>query len=239
MVTHPAVRDVGFPHPPLTVEVEGSFACFTRPELKTERVSYPMMTPSAARGVLEAIFWRPEFDYRILAIEVLAPIRWFSIRRNETTKMASTDWVRKARQGQAERFDVAAPKHRDQRNTVCLRDVAYRIHAQVRLRPHADAPEAKYREQFRRRVERGACFSQPFLGTREFSADFGPASQREAIPHSEYLGVMLHSIDYSGQQESYRWFQAQLDNGVLPVPEHGLTPDEALTGTNSRSQKEV
>ena len=84
-----------YAHPPLTVEVEGPYACFTRPELKTERVSYPVMTPSAAKGVLEAIYWKPEFDYVITAIEVLSPIRWASVRRNEVTSTVTLDWVRR------------------------------------------------------------------------------------------------------------------------------------------------
>ncbi len=116
------------------VEV-GALACFTRPELKTERVSYPVMTPSAARGILEAIYWKPEFDYVITAIEVLRPIRWASIRRNEVTSMITLDWVRRAMADPTVRFDVEGD--RDQRNTVFLRDVAYRIRAQVRPRPHA------------------------------------------------------------------------------------------------------
>ena len=208
------------PHPPVAVEVEGPLACFTRPELKTERVSYPVMTPSAARGVLEAIYWKPEFDYVITAIEVLRPIRWASIRRNEVTSTVTLDWVRGAMADPAQRFDAAAD--RDQRNTVFLRDVAYRIHAQVRPRPHAGFPEAAYREQFRRRVDRGACFSQPFLGTRECSATFTKSTSRTPIPRIEDLGVMLHSIGYSGAGETYRWFHARLDSGVLHVPEHGI-----------------
>ena len=111
---------------------------FHAAELKTERVSYPVMTPSAARGVLEAIYWKPEFDYVITAIEVLAPIRWASVRRNEVTSVVTLDWVRGAMADPAQRFDVETD--RDQRNTVFLRDVAYRIHAQVRPRPHAGIP---------------------------------------------------------------------------------------------------
>ena len=182
------------PHPPIAVEVEGPLACFTRPELKTERVSYPVITPSAARGVLEAIYWKPEFDYVITTIDVLQPIRWASIRRNEVTSTVTLDWVRAAMADPAQRFDAAAD--RDQRNTVFLRDVAYRIHAQVRPRPHATCPDAAYRDQFRRRVDRGACFSQPFLGTRECSATFRKNTGQTPIALTEDLGVMLHSIVY-------------------------------------------
>jgi CRISPR-associated protein Cas5d len=225
------MSDRPYPHPPLVAEVDGPLACFTRPELKTERVSYPVMTPSAARGVLEAIYWKPEFDYVITAIEVLAPICWASIRRNEVSSVVTLDWIRRAMADPAQRFDAAAD--RDQRNTVFLRDVAYRINAQVRPRPHAGSPEAAYRDQFRRRVDRGACFSQPFLGTRECSATFGKAADRAPIPYTDDLGVMLHSIGYSDSGETYRWFHARLESGVLTVPEHGIE----LTTAGSRSER--
>jgi CRISPR-associated protein Cas5d len=209
-----------YQHPPLILEVRGPFACFTRPELKSERVSYPVMTPSAAKGVLEAIYWKPEFDYLITAIEVLRPIRWASVRRNEVTSMVTLDWVRKATTDATLRFDVEAD--RDQRNTVFLRDVAYRIRAQVRPRPHARQPEAAYREQFRRRVDKGACFSQPFLGTRECSADFSADTGQPPVAAAEDLGVMLHSIMYGPGGETYTWFDAQLEHGVMHVPERGM-----------------
>lgn len=211
-------------YPSMVVEVSGPYACFTRPELKTERVSYPVMTPTAAVGALAAIYWKPEFDYVITAIEVLEPIRFASIRRNEVNSMVTLDWVRKAMANATLRYDVE--DDRDQRNTVFLRDVAYRIHAQIRLREHADKPEAAYRAQFRRRVDKGACFTQPFLGARECSAAFGKATDRKPEPISEELGVMLHSIRYSDTGETYTWFPARLVNGVMEVPEQGidLTP---------------
>ncbi|WP_245657178.1 type I-C CRISPR-associated protein Cas5c [Herbidospora mongoliensis] len=217
MSTH---QHPNYQHPPLVVEVSGDLACFTRPELKAERFSYEVMTPSAARGILDAIFWKPEFDYAICRIEVLQPIRWLSIRRNEVKSVISEDWVRRAMVDPSLRYDVE--NDRDQRNTVALRDVAYRIYAQVRLRPHADSHEAKYREQFRRRVAKGACYSQPFLGTREFSARFGMPSSLKPINEDRELGVMLHSIGYEGANETYRWFLAKLDKGVLDVPLNGL-----------------
>ncbi|MDO5684113.1 MAG: type I-E CRISPR-associated protein Cas5/CasD, partial [Propionibacteriaceae bacterium] len=105
-----------------------------------------------------------------------------------------------------------------------LQDVRYRIHAHVRLRRHATDPVAKYRDQFRRRVERGACFTQPYLGTREFTALFGPPSDATAIPVTDDLGVMLHSIGFAsnGGNPTSTWFLASLEQGVLRVPEHGL-----------------
>lgn len=209
-----------YAHPPVTLEIRGPYACFTRPELKSERVSYPVMTPSAARGILEAVYWKPEFDYVVTAIEVLSPIRWASIRRNEVTSMTSLDWVRRAMADATLRFDVEGD--RDQRNTVFLRDVSYRIRAQVRPRPHAGHPQAAYREQFRRRVDKGACFSQPFLGTRECSASFSRDTGQPPVAVTEELGVMLHSIGYGPAGETYTWFDARLENGVLAVPESGL-----------------
>lgn len=219
--------------PDLVVQVGGPLACFTRPELKVERVSYPVMTPSAARGVLEAIFWKPEFDYRITRIEVLRPIEWTTIRRNEVKSMITSKKVAALQRNPGERYDVE--QDRDQRATVALRDVAYRIHAQVQLRAHANDPAAKYRDQFRRRVERGACFSEPFLGCREFSASFGPAQPEDApIPRDEELGVMLHSIRYlSSGDEQYLWFRARLEQGVMTVGAP-LGPDEVAMPDGGR-----
>ncbi|ROP21219.1 type I-C CRISPR-associated protein Cas5c [Couchioplanes caeruleus] len=205
----------------MAVQVRGDAALFSRPELKVERVTYPVMTPSAAVGVLEAIFWKPEMRYRIVAIEVLNPIRQFTIRRNETSDVpALADAIKGGR-----RVDTVA--HRDQRNAVCLRDVAYRIHAHIETRAHADKPAAAYRDQLRRRVRRGACFQQPYLGTREFSADFcWPDDTPRQYTLSEDLGIMLHSIERDPRGVvSMQWFAARLDVGVLHVPEHGLTLD--------------
>lgn len=182
-------------YPPLTVKVWGELACFTRPEMKVERVSYPVMTPSAARGLLEAIFWKPEFDYSILAIQVLQPIRYFSILRNEVNSRQSE---RAAGSWQREGGGYEAPSDRAQRHTLALRDVVYLIVAQLRLRPHADADPAKYRDQLRRRVREGRCFATPFLGCREFSCAFGePDGSEQPIELSDELGPMLLDLDYA------------------------------------------
>lgn len=202
---------------PIVVQVWGDAALFSRPELKVERVTYPVMTPPAAIGVLESIYWKPEIAYRIVAIEVLKPIRQFTVRRNETSDVAPlADAIRGIR-----RVNTAA--HRDQRNAMCLRDVAYRIHTHVRLRDHADKPVAAYRDQLRRRVNRGACFQRPYLGTREFSAEFGPAGPDPRQDITEDLGIMLHSIirDSAGGIRM-EWFAARVEDGVLQIPEHGL-----------------
>ncbi|WP_435592107.1 type I-C CRISPR-associated protein Cas5c [Nocardia sp. bgisy118] len=220
------------------VEVRGEYACFTRPELKAERFSYEVMTPSAAQGVLKAIFWKPGFEYRIEKIDVLRPIRWFSIRRNEVKSMTTEDWVRRAMVDPSLRYDAEAD--RDQRNTVALRDVAYRIYAQIELLPDTHGTEVKYREQFRRRVNRGACFTQPFLGCREFTAEFGNPSQERPIHGQDAnkdLGVMLHTIVYGETGgETYEWFLARLDNGTLHIPPRGLELPTAAPPTPGRSQ---
>ncbi|MFD3553557.1 type I-C CRISPR-associated protein Cas5c [Streptomyces goshikiensis] len=224
----------GWAFPDLVVEVWGDTACFTRPELKTERVSYQVMTPSAARGVLEAIFWKPQFTYVVRKIEVLRPVSWLRVRRNEVKSVISAQEVRKLQSDRRYRYDVE--KDRDQRSTLALRDVRYRIHAQIVVTPqalagspkHPPASEEKFREQLRRRVERGACFSQPFLGCREFAASFGKPDPRESVERfTEELGVMLHSIEYGPQGERYRWFRASVIDGVLEIPEEPL-PDEAV-----------
>lgn len=204
---------------PVVVQVSGEAALFSRPELKVERVTYPVMTPTAAVGVLESIFWKPEMRYQIVAIEVLKPIRQFTIRRNETTDVAPLSEAVKGRR----RVDTAA--HRDQRNAVCLRDVAYRIHAHIVLAPHADKPVAAYRDQLRRRVRKGACFQRPYLGTREFSAEFGlPDDTPRRTELNEDIGIMLHSIhrDGAGGQPRMEWFAARVEAGVLYVPERGM-----------------
>jgi CRISPR-associated protein Cas5d len=203
--------------PPVAVQVWGKGALFTRPELKVERVSYPVMTPSAAVGVLEAIFWKPEFAWRVVAIEVLGEIRQFTQRRNETTDLASLADAASGRR----RIDTVA--NRVQRSAVCLADVAYRIHAHVDLRERATKTEAAYRDQFRRRVTGGRCFSQPYLGTREFTAYFGDPDDRLPIQRTEDLGIMLHSVDHSTTPPSFSWFIARLDRGVLHVPATGIT----------------
>jgi CRISPR-associated protein Cas5d len=208
--------------PPVVVQVWGSGALFSRPELKVERVSYPVMTPTAARGVLEAIFWKPQMRYRVVAIEVLKPIRQFTIRRNETHQVVSLSAAVRG-----DLVDTAA--HRDQRNAVCLRDVAYRIHAHIEAAEGAGKDAAAYRDQFRRRVTRGACFHQPFLGTREFSADFGDPDDSERIRHTEDLGVMLHTIHF-GPPVRMEWFTARLDDGILYVPARGIEVPASAIG---------
>lgn len=212
---------------PLAVRVWGDLACFTRPEMKVERVTYPVMTPSAARGVLEAIFWKPEFRWQIREIRVLKPIRYFSILRNEINTRQSE---RSATAWQREGGGYDAASDRAQRHTLALRDVAYLITAEVQLRSHADADPAKYRDQFRRRVAAGRCFATPFLGCREFSAAFAePDGSERPIDLSDDLGPMLLDLDYAPGRSGRgvpRFFDARLEGGVLRVPPRPL-PVEA------------
>ena len=220
-MTDPLTAQATFPHPDLVFEVSGPFACWTRPDLKVERVSYPVPTPSGARGVVEAVFWKPEVSVVIRRIEVLEPIRWTRVTRNEVTNIVTDDWLTRAQTDPGHRFDAA--EQRDQRSTLLLADVRYRIHFQYLMRPHATAAVAKYRDQFRRRVERGACYQQPFLGTREFSAAFGAATTDEPEPFDLEPFIMLHSIDYGHRgQETYSWFVAEVRGGIMDVPLRGI-----------------
>lgn len=218
--------------PPVGVKIWGDLACFTRPEFGTERVTYEVMTPSAARGVLEAIFWKPEMEWRVREILVLNPIRRFSILRNEMNSVQTTS---RARGGNP----YYADEDRAQRHTLCLRDVAYVIRADIVLKPHTNDHPAKYRDQFRRRVKRGQCFTQPYLGTREFSAFFGPPdADEQPVDLTDDLGLMLFDLDYEPAPDGDiqyvghggngrevvkgnahpRFFPARLERGVLGVP---------------------
>jgi CRISPR-associated protein Cas5d len=230
---------------PLLVKVRGDFALFTRPEFSAERVSYEAPTPSAARGICEAIFWKPEIRYRIQSIRVLKRIQQFSVLRNEVNSHQS-DRAAKSWEAGGGYF---AEEDRAQRHSLCLRNVEYIIAAQMDLLPHATDNIAKYRDQFRRRVNRGQCFNQPYLGTREFSAEFEPVSGDEqselANQPKQDLGWMLFDIEFSEQPKggklSYRahdgngsrvaqgsampkFFHAELENGVLHVPQSLYSP---------------
>jgi len=207
---------------PLEVVVTGEMACFTRPENKAERVSYPVMTPSAARGVLEAIYWKPEFSWRVLEIHVLKKFQQISLLRNEINDCQSSRSAAALGNG-----NYLADDNRAQRNTLALRDVAYLLRATQQLHPHCTDDIAKYRDSFRRRVQRGQCFQQPYLGCREFAAQFYPPDGSEKpIEVNMDLGPMLfdlrfrHNSDGKGIGASPVFFDARLENGVLKVPGH-------------------
>ena len=205
--------------PPLEVKVWGEFACFTRPEMKVERVSYPVMTPSAARGVLEAIFWKPEFSWQVREIHVFTEIRHFSILRNEVNSKVAASSARSMMEKGGNYF---AEEDRAQRHTLALRDVAYLIKGDVLLRPHATDDVAKYRDQFRRRVTNGKCHHTPYLGCREFAGFFGePDGSERPINLTDDSGLILFDLDYeqgtSGRGKP-RFFSARLESGILKVP---------------------
>lgn len=204
---------------PVEVKVWSKLACFTRPEMKVERVTYPVMTPSAARGVLEAIYWKPEMRWSVRDIAVLNPIRYQSVMRNEVNSRASE---RSARGRATSGGGYFASDDRAQRNTLALYDVAYVIRADIIPNDPAAGAEAKYRDQFRRRVVRGQCFAQPYLGCREFTAFFAPPDGTEKpIELDMDLGRMLHDLDYepgTSGKATPRFFPAELKGGILRVP---------------------
>lgn len=218
------------------LEVRGDFACFTRPEMKVERVSYDVITPSAARAVFEAILWKPALTWRVTKIEVLNPIRWMNLRRNEVGKIASG------------KDGFFIEEERQQRAGLFLRDVAYRIHAAFELGrdpakhqgqfPHLskfranageedlDAPlhnnAAKFHEMFTRRARKGQCINQPYLGCREFACDFhlveDPAAASTPITETRDLGWMLYDLDFANPADPKpKFFRAEMKAGVIDL----------------------
>ena len=218
------------------LEVSGDFACFTRPEMKVERVSYDVMTPSAARAVFESILWKPAIMWRVMKIEVLNPIRWINVRRNEVGEIAST-----------RNLGLYVEDERQQRAGLFLRDVAYRIHAYFELRdpgfhkpnfPHLsrhrvnvgeddlnalpDNNVGKFLNMFERRAAKGQCINQPYLGCREFACAFrlvsDLAAERPPIDETRDLGWMLHDLDYSNSIDPKpHFYRAQMKQGVVEL----------------------
>ena len=201
------------------LEISGELACFTRPELKVERVSYPVITPSAARNILMAILWKPAIRWRILRIEILKPIQWVHVRRNEVgVKMSDRS------QG------LYIEDNRQQRASMLLRDVAYRIHADFDMTNEAGEGDnrTKFVEMFKRRASKGQYFHQPYLGCREFPCHFRLLDKaedgllREDI--TQDFGFMLYDMDYSqsAPRDSNRaepmFYQCKAVNGVIIVP---------------------
>jgi len=213
----------------ITLRVWGDFACFTRPEMKVERVSYPVMTPSAARGILEAVFWEPQMYYLIDSIRVVKRGQWISIRRNEVTRVISLDNA-KTWMHSPEKFSPIQAGG-TQRNMLALQDVEYLITAEVRLTPLAQPPRdnlGKYLREIEGRARSGKCFHRPGLGMREFAADFDWESDPEAAlarraaelsqstAINEPLGLMLYDLfDHRARAAGFRW----------------LTPDEEAQQT--------
>lgn len=209
------------------LEVWGDLACFTRPELKVERVSYDVITPSAARAVFEAVFWKPAIRWQVTKIEVLNPIRWTSIRRNEVGSLAV-------------KAPIYIEEKRQQRNTLMLRDVRYRLWAKLvfipvkdRLQtktdkhePGTDENPQKYYSMFERRARAGQCFTQPYLGTRECAASFSfvdidnDEKSTPAIDEDKDLGIMLYDMDFSNPKNiEAMFYKAVMNKGVIMVPD--------------------
>lgn len=212
----------------IKLKVWGERACFTRPEMKVERVSYDVITPSAARGLLEAIHWKPAIRWHIDKITVLKPIRFESIRRNEVASKLSDSAVSKAmKAGDTSDlvYFIDDQKNRQQRAATILRDVAYIIEAHFKLTTKAEAGdnEGKHLDIFNRRARKGQCFHMPCLGTREFPANFEllEDESRELVDESlageKDLGWMLHDIDFANDCTPH-FFRAQMKDGVIAVP---------------------
>jgi CRISPR-associated protein Cas5d len=207
------------------LEVWGDYACFTRPEMKVERVSYDVMTPSAARAIFEAILWKPAIRWNITSIEVINPIKWISVRRNEVGKIASTPTAAQMSGALCAPLGIFIEDERQQRAGLFLRDVRYRINAYFDFIPpelrknnysllpelwadeleleavtRLDETEAKYAAMFERRAKKGQCFHRPYLGCREFACDFRLVDPHmepaKTISETRDLGFMLYDLDF-------------------------------------------
>ena len=209
------------------LEVWGDWACFTRPELKVERVSYDVITPSAARAIFEAIlFKRYAMRWQITKIEVLRPIKWATIRRNEVGAVAS-------------KSPIIIEDKRQQKNTLPLLDVRYRIYAKLvfipvkdrpkeafaKHQPSADENPMKYYQMFERRASQGQCFTQPYLGCREFSANWKSIESTDNLDYplaeDRDFGIMLYDMDFeeNPQKPDAMFYRAQMKKGVIVVPD--------------------
>ena len=210
---------------PFLVEVWGEYACFSRPEMKVERVSYDVITPSAARGLLEAIYWHPGFKWVVDKIHVLKPIRFTNIRRNEVRSKISGRNVQGVMNGGKGPLYISTSEDIQQRAAMVLRDVRYVIEAHFDLVPEKMTEvdnEGKFCDIMKRRLEKGQCYHQPCFGTREFSAHFQKWHGGEietAYPAEERdLGFMLYDLDYSDPEGiSPMFFRARLVNGTLAL----------------------
>ncbi|MBK5244063.1 MAG: type I-C CRISPR-associated protein Cas5 [Eubacteriaceae bacterium] len=212
------------------IRVWGNYACFTRPEMKVERVSYDMITPSAARGIIEAIYWKPAIKWSIDKIHVINPIKFTNIRRNEVSEVAKLGSIKKA-MDKSEPYHIIATENRHQRAALILRDVEYIIEAHFDLNPdkagETDSVEKHYNIALRR-LRQGQFFYQPSLGTREFGASFELIEDESAIPKSKItgdldLGYMLYDMNFTLNESKTKqtvnpsFFRARLENGVLDL----------------------
>ena len=210
----------------ISLEVWGDFACFSRPEMKVERVSYDVMTPSAARGLLEAIYWHPGLRFQIDRIRVCSPIRFTNLRRNEVKAVVSARTARTVMERGSGDLYLATPQEIRQRAAMLLRDVHYVIEAHFEMTEKAapgDNP-GKFQAIIRRRMQKGQFYHQPCFGCREFPAQFRECETLPPCPEelkgTRDLGWMLYDMDYSDPEHIQpRFFRAVLQDGVLEVPD--------------------
>ena len=191
------------------IEVSGDYACFTRPEMKVERVSYDVITPSAARAIFSAILWKPAIEWQITEIRVLKPVKWLAIKRNEVD----------IKGGKKYKDGFFIDKHRQQRSGLILKDVRYQIGANLKL-IDKEQDFTKFVAMFNRRMEKGQCHHQPYLGCREFSAKFTTlTSDVQPIGETRDLGFMLHDMEYIDKNNiNPIFFRAKMESGIIKVP---------------------
>ena len=206
----------------IKLKVWGDYACFTRPEMKVERVSYDCITPSAARGVLEAIYWKPAIRWVVDKIHVLNSVEFTNIRRNELGCKIPRPSSGLIKKGGEAALGLFVEDNRQQRAAMVLKNVVYIIEAHFEFASDEDNNEGKHLDMFNRRAAKGQCFTQPFLGCREFSASFRLLAQDEPIPASHItgcqdLGYMLHDINYQNDRQAM-FFRAEMNDGVIDVP---------------------
>ncbi len=209
----------------ITIRVSGPYALFTRPEMKVERVSYDVITPSAARGIIEAVYWRPAIQWMIDKIHVLSEIQFTNIRRNEVSEKASTDNALQAMKGGKKPLYISAVDNRQQRASMVLKDVDYVIEAQFKLTDKAGAEDTveKHYNIILRRLRKGQHFHAPCLGTREFPAKVELIEDKRDIPESPLKGMrdfgwMLYDLDFSNPRDIQpKFFKAQMLDGMIDL----------------------
>ncbi len=209
----------------IRLEVWGEYALFSRPEMKTERVSYDVITPSAARGLLESVYWHPGLKYIIDRIHVCAPIRFTNLRRNEVKATVSARSARTVMERGSGELYLISSQEIQQRAALLLRDVHFVLEAHFDMTDRAapgDNP-GKFQDILKRRIKRGQFYSQPYLGCREFPAQFKLCEELPPCPEElrgvRELGYMLWDLDYSNPEDIHPlFFRAALQNGVLNVP---------------------
>ena len=209
----------------ICIEVWGDYACFTRPEMKVERVSYDIMTPSAARGLIESVYWHPGLRWVIDRIHVLAPIRFTNLRRNEVKSTVSARTARTVMERGSGELYLVTSGDIQQRASLLLRDVRYVIEAHFDILPEKAAPgdnAGKFQDIVKRRLKKGACYSTPYLGCRECTAHFGlwEGAQEDipAIDETRELGYMLYDMDYSDPENITPLFtRVKMEHGVIDL----------------------